>query len=345
MNRTVKSALVGCCLVCAGLIEGASAQRDAPKMIPGNLVPHYQLFTRDGDPIEHDAHEDEVRVLIYLIAKQRGSERAVADASKVVKDLKGQPIHLVFVTADTDQADYFAEFWKEKGIDEPLSFDPHRTLYADLGLIAFPSTLIIDPNGKLIHSLSTHSPNYPYVLEGYIRHALGMLDEAELEVYLKARQLPTSSPASQAARHRTVARLMREKGLDEAAEKELDKALKLAPQSLDVRLDLAELYLHLGRIDDANAYIKQVQRVEAGHRHAMLLEGIVLFRQGKNEQARAVLTQALKLNPDPARTHYYLGLVYEAQGNKDQALSHYRQALERLFDEPANLPQRSSGAG
>ncbi len=38
-------------------------------MISGDLVPHYQLFTHDGDPIEHDAREGEVRVLIYLIAK------------------------------------------------------------------------------------------------------------------------------------------------------------------------------------------------------------------------------------------------------------------------------------
>ncbi len=334
MNRTVKSTLVGCCLVCAGLLGGASAQGDGKKIIPGDLIPPYQLFTRSGEPIEHDAHQGEVRVLIYVIAKQRGSERAIADASKVVKDLKDQPIHLVFVTADTDQADYFAEFWKEKRITPPLAFDPQRTLYADLGLIAFPSTLIIDPDGKLIHALSTHSPNYPYVLEGYIRHALGTLDDAGLSEYLKARQLPTSSPASQAARHRAVARLMREKGLDEAAEKELLSALELDPQSLDVRLDLAELYLHLDRIDEASAYIKQVQRVDAGHRHAMLLEGIVLFRQGNDEQAQAVLTQALKLNPDPARTHYYLGRVAEAQGNKDQALTHYRQALERLLDEP-----------
>ncbi len=333
MNRTMKSVLLGIYLSLGSALGFAHAQ-SGDKVVPGDLVPHYQLFTRDGEPIEHDAHEGEVRVLVYVIAKQRGSERAIADANKVLKDLKDQPIDLLFVSADTDEVDYFAEFWKEKGIDEPLCFDPQRTLYADLGLIAFPSTLVIDPDGKLVHMLSTHSPNYPYVLEGYIRHALGILDDAELEAYLKARQLPTSSPASQAARHRAVARLMREKGLGESAQQELLKALELDPQNIDVRLDLAELYLHLGRIDEASSFIKQVQQVDPPHRHAMLLEGIVLFRQEKYTQAQTVLTQTLKLNPDPARTHYYLGLVYEAQGDKDQALAHYRQALGRLLDEP-----------
>jgi tetratricopeptide (TPR) repeat protein len=39
------------------------------------------------------------------------------------------------------------------------------------------------------------------------------------------------------------------------------------------------------------------------------------------------------LNTDPARTHYYLGLVYEAQKRPDKALEHYRKALERLLGE------------
>ena len=44
--------------------------------------------------------------------------------------------------------------------------------------------------------------------------------------------------------------------------------------------------------------------------------------------------EALVLNPDPARTHFYLGQVFELKGEKDKALKHYREALRRVLDEP-----------
>ncbi len=335
MSKHMKLTLTGICIA-LGSILGAAYAEPGDKIAPGDMFPAYQLKTMAGEMADSSQHEGKVVVLIYIVAKQRGSERAVADASKVIKDLGDQPIELLFVTANADQSVYFAEFWKEKAIAGTLAFDPDRTLYAKLGLIAFPTTLIIDPKGIVEYTLSTHSPNYPHVIDGYIRHALGLLDDAGLEEHLKARSLPTSSPKSITSRHRAVARLMREKGLYETAEKELLEALEQDSESLDIRLDLADLYLYLDRLTAASDYIAQVQKIDARHRHAMLLKGILLFHQGNYDQAQRILTKALILNPDPARTHYYLGRIYEVQENKDQALYHYRQALQRLLDEPAD---------
>ena len=40
-----------------------------------------------------------------------------------------------------------------------------------------------------------------------------------------------------------------------------------------------------------------------------------------------MLTEALKLNPEPSFTHYQLGLVYEQQGKLTEALSHYKEGI------------------
>ncbi len=336
MSARMNGILVGAVLVC-GNVLGASQTMAGSKLVPGDLVPPYQVQTASGEVIKSEHRSSKVTILVYIIAHQRGSERAVVDASKVVHDLDDQSVELLFVAAKTDESAYLTEFWQEKSIEETLAFDPDRKLYADLGLIAFPSTLIIDSEGKLAHALSTHSPNYPYVLSGYIQHALGLMNDAELNEYIQARSLPASSPKGLASRHRATAKLLREKGFYEGSEKELLEAIEVDPENLDARLDLAELYLYRKRVNDAKNLVGQVQKIDAQNRHAMLLEGIVLFHQANYSKAQQILDKTLVLNPDPARTHYYLGRIQEIQGNTDQALYHYRQALRRLLNEPADL--------
>jgi len=311
------------------------AQADPDKKIqPGDQMPEFSLQSDQGKEISNTIFSDRTTVFIYVIAKQQGSERAIADASKVINDMKGQPVNLVIVSGNPDHSEYFQEFWEEKKIQATLAVDPERALYGALGLIAFPTTLVVNTDGKLVHALSTHSSNYPYVLEGYIQHAVGQLDDSALQEHLKARSLPTSSPKSVASRHRAVARLMQGKGLYETAEKELIVALEYDEENHDTRLDLADLYLHLGRVSEAASYIGQVLSADPEHRRAMLLQGIMLFRQGNYPESRATLQRALVLNPDPARTLYYLGLVSEALGDIDQAVNYYRQSVGRLLNEP-----------
>lgn len=326
----VLSLVIGClCLDAVGEPDG--------RVDVGQMMPDYRLTTMDGRHISNDQHDKRVTVLVYVIANQRGSERAIADASMVVEEI-GDPtqVELIFVTGNTDQAAYFEEFWESKSIHGTLALDPDRVLYAELGLIAFPSTFVVDQEGRVMHMLSTHSPNYPHVIEGYIGHAMGRLDDAGLDEHLKARSLPTSSPKSIASRHRVVARLMREKGLGEAAEKELLSAIEYDPESVDIRLDLADLYLELAELVKAQEQLDWVKAAAPDHRQALLLEGILLFRQGNYDSAQRVLTKALVLNPDPARTHYYLGRIFESVGNCDEAMAHYREAIGRYLKEPTD---------
>jgi len=330
----IRSGMVGVCVLLVFMLGWSPREPDDHRIKPGETMPSFVLSARDGRQISNADYKGKALVMIYVIAKQRGSERAIADANIVLKDLDNDDVELVFVTANDEQRKYFEEFWKDKKIEAPLGFDPGRDLYAKLGLIAFPSTLIVDKDGKLSHRLSTHSANYPHVLSGYIQHTLGLLDDNGLEEYLKARSLPASSPKSVASRHRAVAQLMRKKGMYEPAEQELLKAIENDPESFEARLDLADLYMYIGKYSEAHDYILQSLEHDPKNRNAMLLEGIYQFRLNNLEKARQVLSQALVLNPDPARTHYYLGRVYESEGRPAKAMHHYREALGRLLDEP-----------
>lgn len=332
MKRGLWTVLSG--VLCAVLLTGAARADDVRNVKRGEAVPEYRMATLGGQVIDSAELKGKVVVLIYLSAEQKSSELAAAESQEIAARYADQALQFVHVTADVVHRAYFERLRADKSITIPLGLDPARELYSRLGLIVFPTTIVSNREGKLLHVISTRGPDYAHVLDVYVRHALGQIDDAGLKDALTARTAQDRSPQSLASRHRAAARLLRDKGLNESAEEELKSALKLDPQSRDVQLDLADLYLRMGRFDEAGKLLESVLSADARHHRARLLKGIAAFRLGDLDQAEQILTEVLVLNPDPARTHYYLGMICERKGDKDKAIEHYREALGRVLSEP-----------
>ena len=318
-----------------GVGSGARAARPDKlrKVALGALVPTYQFTSLDGTSINSNGLKGKVVLLVYLSAGQRNSDRAAADAERVFKRLENDDLRLVFVTADVGQKEHFGKIWSEQGISTTLSFDAGRKLYGELGLIAFPTTLVIDRTGRLQHVITTRKTDYAHVLDAYAQHTLGLMNDEALLERLEAGSLDRGSPQALALRHRAAARLMRDKGMVDGAERELRTALELDPANIHIKLDLADLYLAISSPEESLEIVDAVLEKDPRHRRARLLRGIALYMEERLDEAEVVLKDALVLNPDPARTHYYLGLVYERKGDKDKAIEHYREALSRFLDE------------
>jgi len=58
-------------------------------------------------------------------------------------------------------------------------------------------------------------------------------------------------------------------------------------------------------------------------------KGAVLSRQGNLREAERLLREALTLNPDPTRTHYELGLIYQKRGDFEQAVTEFKEGIEK----------------
>ena len=64
------------------------------------------------------------------------------------------------------------------------------------------------------------------------------------------------------------------------------------------------------------------------------MQGLISLKRGRLDKAAQLLTEALKMNPDPVRAHYYLGQLYETKGEYQAAMQHYRDALRHALKEP-----------
>lgn len=329
------------CAVCA--LATVSARADELRNLKrGEPMPAYRLPTVTGELVDSESLKGSVLVMVCLSAEQRSSEMAEMDSAAVVKALGAEPVKLVHLTADVVQKPYFQRFRDERKIDTPLLLDAERTLYGRLGLIVFPTTIVVDEQGRLAHVISLHGPDYNHVLDAYIRHALGKLTDAQLEEALKARPSANGSPKSLASAHRAAARMLHEKGLNDAAVQELNKAREQDPTNPDVLLDLADIDLAMGSLEESEKLVVSVLESQPANRRAKQLKGIALFKRNNLAEAETVLLEALALNPEPARVHYYLGRIYEQKGDTPKALEHYREALGRFLGE-SDLPATTTG--
>lgn len=299
----------------------------------GEPMPAYKLPAIDGAVIDSEAFKGSVVVLVCVSAEQRSSELAAIDSRETIHALSGEPVKLVHVTADVVAKAYFEKFRQERKLDVPLAFDADRALYSKLGLIVYPTTIVVNPEGKLAHVISLHNPDYPNILDAYVRHALGKLNDQQLEDRLKSHTASNGSPKSMASTHRAAARFMREKGRLENARDELIKARELDPSDAEIQLDLADVHVAMGSYDEAEKLVLGVLTARADHRRAKQIKGIILYRRHQLADAEKTLLEALDLNPEPSRIHYYLGRIYEEQNNAPKALEHYREALRKFLNE------------
>lgn len=327
MNRLA----IACCL--AALAAGRADADELRHTKPGQPIPDFSLPTLDGEGLGSADLRGRTVVLVFLSARQRQSEEAAAAAAAVWRELHDNDLSLVFATADTGETGWFRRLRATGDVRQPILLDAERRLYGGLGLIVLPTTIVIDPDWKLTHVISSYKADYKHVLTAYIEHAMGRMSDEELQRRLETSSFDRDRPEDRIARHRAAARILRESGLAAEAEKELRAALEIEAAHDDARLDLAALLIDQDRLDEATALVEEVLQTNPGHRRGRLVYGVVLYHRGKLDQAEAVLSETLLVNPDPVQNHYYLGLIYERKGDQAKALYHYKHALSRLLQD------------
>lgn len=132
------------------------------------------------------------------------------------------------------------------------------------------------------------------------------------------------------------ASVFRQAGLARKCRTAWERAVALDPNNLNVREDLIQYYLRApgfmgGGLEKAREQAAEIKKRDAV-RGSLAAFTIHLHRKD-NAEAEKELAEALRHVPagSPASLglfHYRLGTVYERQGNKALARTHYRKAVE-----------------
>lgn len=325
-----------CLALAAALLflAGPLAADEVRNVKVGEPLPPFNLPGLDGAPVKSADLSGNVLVLVYLSARQKQSEEALAGAERVIGRLERQDVKLVALAADAEQADYFRELRTRLGVEAPVGLDEKREYLGQLGLIVYPTTLVVSKDGRLVHVIASWTREYDHHLEVYCRHALGELNEEQVKKRLAAGPHRKDLARIKAERHRSVAAVYRSKGMIDEAVRELEQALVADPTCADAVGDLVDILVARGELDAAEQRVQALLEQQPDCRGAGAMLGLIALKRGNLDEAEKLLKDALVLNPDPVRANYYLGQLYEQKGDYKQAMEHYRDALKHALKEP-----------
>lgn len=112
----------------------------------------------------------------------------------------------------------------------------------------------------------------------------------------------------------------------DSAEVMLTRTLRLYPESITARTDLARIWREQGKVQEAFDLL--LEGLTYGNDPALHIgAGLVYAKAGQADEAEAQLLKAANLDPTNPEPIYYLGSIAMQIGNPDQALKNFEQAV------------------
>lgn len=112
---------------------------------------------------------------------------------------------------------------------------------------------------------------------------------------------------------------------------EFESVLAMRPQQTDARFHIALCHSRLGAHRKALA---ELERADASDPRVRFYLGLCHVNLGEYAKGLPFFLQVLELHPDDARSHYYLGIIYDQLGQGEAARQSYRRA-EALGHRPS----------
>lgn len=119
--------------------------------------------------------------------------------------------------------------------------------------------------------------------------------------------------------------------------KTLEAAVRACPRDVPVRVRLAAALRSEGHKDEAVMLLRAALRTAPGDAALHLALGRALRDSGRAEEALAELDAALARDPRLAEAHYQRGVVLVEKGRRDEARTEVRHALELEPEHPGGL--------
>lgn len=155
-------------------------------------------------------------------------------------------------------------------------------------------------------------------------------DDDELGRELVERSL-SMAPDNATLRSRYARYLLSRDEVDVAIE-QLETAIERVPQADEPRMLLAQVYARLGQQDTAEAVIDQWRKDQPDNIRAINTGAELAQARGETDRARELYRQAIEVNPEAPESHYSLGALEARLGNREQAESHFRNAVRAAPD-------------
>jgi tetratricopeptide (TPR) repeat protein len=336
--KTTNSILVVVIGVLAFLTVICGGESTPPRRIPeGALIPEFQAIDITGKTFVCKRSGDKALILAFLSSQQKNSLRAVEDIFRVLSSIPSDrltSLQVAFVLQNVDDKEFVASIQKETPSVVQILDDDQYNIWGKIGVIATPTVLISNPQGKVLCVKPGHTYDFAQVVKSKLFQALEIPYDASLKDIPTVRTVVNNTMSAKAKRHLRMARLLSSKSKVNLAIEQAQMAYKIDPNSPEVVLDLGELLCRAGQAQKAiklvNSLSGQSDRDKA---RINLIMGWARRQLDQLEEAEKYLLEGIKQDPMLPRLFFELGRIYQKRKDSENAMQAYFQALLLIYRE------------
>lgn len=295
----------------------------------GMEAPEFSLRTISGENRKFgDLRGEKLTVLFFWSTWSKNSTKGLSRMEKLHRLYGDKGLSIVGINADGQSINgntiaAIKEMTGTLKITFPMLMDQGLSAFRDIGVIALPTTVILDRERIIRYELS----GYPLVgveeLADYITAAI----EGNKPAMLAGRK--RYQPDKNALRLYNMGRnTLRTRRMADAAEGWFKKAIAADPRFVQPHLSLGKLYLQRGDIPAAKAQFEQSLAKEPDNVVALCEMGMIIAGEGKTEQGMALFEKTLKTDDAYTPCYYYRGYLLGRSGKQAEALKMFDAAME-----------------
>jgi peroxiredoxin/Tfp pilus assembly protein PilF len=296
----------------------------------GMEAPDFSLKTLTNETKTFAAVKGEkLTLLVFWSTWSTKSETILKRMQQLHEKYKGQGLSIIAINVDDQQvsARTLAEIRTLSGklnIGFPMLVDQGLVAFHEYGVIALPTTVILDKDRVIKHELS----GYPLVgSEAMIDFVSSTIEGKKTPV---VDTKPRSEPNKNALRFYNMGKTtMRSKRMADTAEMWFKKAIEADATFVLPHLSLGKIYLQRGDTALAQAEYKEALSRAPENPIALCELGLIMINEGKGKEGAALFEAARKAEESYAPCYYYAGYAAGKEGRMDDAL--------KLFDEAKKL--------
>ncbi|MFV2082693.1 MAG: redoxin domain-containing protein [bacterium] len=226
----------------------------------GDILSSRKLITMEGEEILLPTGR-ELTVIVFWSTWSPRSAPALKMWEQFAVDYSWQELTVISVNADhqdmtEDDIRKVTDYIAENGINLPVIIDRNLELFNEIGIIALPTAMFLDAEGKITYWLGSLPTSAKLTLKDKLDIAYGLkVEPAEKE---EAEAKPVYRPANRANLYYNLARQLQKKGFAQKARARFIIALKKDPHYPDPLTALEEDFFREGRTPEAEVQLKEL---------------------------------------------------------------------------------------
>jgi tetratricopeptide (TPR) repeat protein len=326
MKKTVLPAIV---LAFCGIFTFSPAAATLEQLQAGMEAPDFSLKLITGESKTfNDIKGEKLTVLLFWSTWDKKSEKALARMQKLNQKYRDKGFSIVAINADGQNISEANLTQIRATVDRlklgfPILIDNGLGYFREIGVIALPTTVILDKERNIKYELS----GYPLV------GAEEMADFVEASIEGKKQAVAEKKgyqPNKNALRLFNMGKNTLKSGrMADSAETWFKKSIEADPKFVLPRISLGKMYLQRGDKAQAEVQFKEALVIEPTHVIALCESALLMINDGRLTEGQAMLEGAIKSEESYTPCYYYAGYAYGKQGKPDQAM--------KMFDEAAKI--------